>query len=805
MTTTQGKWVGQSVPRKEDPALLASSGQFIDDLTLPGLAHAAYLRSPYAHAKIVRLDISRVRAHADVFAVMTGEDVARLTQPQRGRVPLLFSPKVYALAYEKVRYVGEPVVAVAAIDRATAEDVLDLIEIEYEPLPAVVHPEEAIKPDAPMVFEELKSNVLWHNTFPYGDVEGAFAQADQVIQERFTIHRYASTPLETFGAMVQYEPATEAFTIWGHTQQPSQDRQAVCASFGISPGQIRFIVPPMGGAFGNKVRPLFLIILALLAREAKRPVKWIEDRRESLLALGHAADGIMDVTAAVKSDGTILGLKFRNIENEGAGIDFAGRHNLLMLSNIVNCYRVPAVSYEGYSVLSNCCPVVANRGIGKPFMCFAVERMVDVIASTLKMDRLEIRERNFIQPNEFPYDTPSGQTYDSGDYPELLRKALALIDHKKLMQEQTKAREEGRLLGFGIAMGVEPGGSNLSYGMLISGPTQLLSGQGEAARVRIETDGTVSVFTGSLEAGQGHSTSLAQIVADELGLKIEQVRVPMTFDSASHPSVMTSGVYSNKFNGHDTAAAIGAAQKVREKLMLRAANHLEADVQDLELGDGKISVRGTPEKGVTIAQLASRAYWSLADHHPDGEPGLEALYYYKNPMANTPDEKNRVRVQLGFASAAHVAVVEIDPETFEIKLRRYGVVHDCGRQINPAIVNGQVHGAAAHGIAAALLEEFVYDESGQLLTTSFMDYLKPTAADLPTIEGDHHETPSPFTPLGTKGIGEGGAVIAPAAIASAVEDALAPLGIRITTLPITPTRLWEVASSKGTRYGPKAD
>ncbi|MFB3061429.1 MAG: xanthine dehydrogenase family protein molybdopterin-binding subunit, partial [Candidatus Binatia bacterium] len=461
--------------------------------------------------------------------------------------------------------------------------------------------------------------------------------------------------------------------------------------------------------------------------------------------------------------------------------------------------------YEGYSVLSNCCPVVANRGIGKPFMCFAVERMVDVIASTLKMDRLEIRQRNFIQPNEFPYDTPTGQTYDSGDYPELLRKALALIDHKKLMQEQTKARVEGRLLGFGIAMGVEPGGSNLSYGMLISGPTQLLSGQGEAARVRIETDGTVSVFTGSLESGQGHSTSLAQIVADELGLKFEQVRVPMTFDSASHPSVMTSGVYSNKFNGHDTAAAIGAAKKVREKLMLRAANHLEADVQDLELGDVNISVRGTPEKGVTIAQLASRAYWSLADHQPDVEPGLEALYYYKNPMANTPDEKNRVRVQLGFASAAHVAVVEIDPETFEIKLRRYGVVHDCGRQINPAIVDGQVHGAAAHGIAAALLEEFVYDESGQLLTTSFMDYLKPTAADLPTIEGDHHETPSPFTPLGTKGIGEGGAVIAPAAIAGAVEDALVPLGIRITTLPITPTRLWEVASRKGTRYGPKAD
>ncbi|NIO11713.1 MAG: molybdopterin-dependent oxidoreductase, partial [Deltaproteobacteria bacterium] len=489
---------------------------------------------------------------------------------------------------------------------------------------------------------------------------------DQIIEERFTIQRYSSTPLETFGAMIQYEPATESFTIWGHTQQPSQDRQALCASLGISTGKVRIIVPPMGGAFGNKVRPLFLIILALLAREANRPVKWIEDRRESLLALGHAADGIMDISAAVKTDGTILGLKFRNVENEGAGIDFAGRHNLLMLSNIVNCYKVPAVSYEGYSVLSNCCPVVANRGIGKPFMCFSVERMVDVIANTLKMDRLEIRKRNFIQPNEFPYDTPSGQTYDSGDYPELLRKALNLINYEELVKDQAKAREEGRLLGFGIAMGVEPGGSNLSYGMLISGPTQLLSGQGEAARVRIEIDGTATVFTGSLEAGQGHSTSLAQIVADELGLKVEQVRVPTTFDSASHPSVMTTGVYSNKFNGHDTAAAIGAAKKVREKLLQRAANHLEADPQDLELSDGKFSVRGAPDKGVTIAQLASRAYWSLAEPQPDGEPGLEALYYYQNPMAKKPDEKNRVRVQLGFASAAHVAVVEVDPETFEI-------------------------------------------------------------------------------------------------------------------------------------------
>jgi 2-furoyl-CoA dehydrogenase large subunit len=794
------KWVGQALERAEDVRLMTRGGHFIDDLTLPGVAHAAYVRSPHARARIRHIDVRRALEHPGVYAVITGEDVAHSTRPQRGRVPLPNSPRVYAVAYQQVRYVGEPVVGIAAVDRATAEDAAELVQVEYDPLPPVLDPEEALKPDAPSVFEEIGSNVLWHDTFPYGDVEGAFAAADTVVNERVTIHRYASTPLETFGVMAQYEPATDSFTIWGHTQQPAQDLHVVAAAFGVSPAQIRLIIPPMGGSFGNKVRPLFIIAAALLARKAKRPVKWIEDRRESLLALGHAADGIMEMSAAVKADGTVLAIKFRNIENEGAGIDFAGRHNLLMLSNIANCYRFRAISYEGYSVVTNLCPVVANRGIGKPFMCFAVERMMDAVARALKLDRAEIRYRNFIQPDQFPYDTPGGQTYDSGDYPEMLRRALAAVDYEKLKREQAEGRQSGRLLGIGIATAVEPGGSNLSYGMLISGPTQLLSGQGEAARVRLETDGTARVFTGGLDSGQGHATALAQIVADELGLDVKQIRVATTFDSASHPYVMTSGVYSNKFHGHDTVAAIGAARKVREKLLKRAAALLEANPDDLVLGDGRVSVRGAPQKALTIAQVAARAYWSLADEQPDGEPGLEALYYYSNPLAKHPDEKKRVRVQLGFASAAHVAVVDIDPETFEIKVLRYVVVHDCGRQINPGIVEGQVHGAAAHGIAAALLEEFIYDENGQLLTTSFMDYLKPTAADLPDIEGVRLETPSPLTLLGTKGVGEGGAVVAPAAIASAVEDALAPLGIHIAALPIVPSRLFEVAAAGGKRY-----
>jgi 2-furoyl-CoA dehydrogenase large subunit len=336
--------------------------------------------------------------------------------------------------------------------------------------------------------------------------------------------------------------------------------------------------------------------------------------------------------------------------------------------------------------------------------------------------------------------------------------------------------------------------------MLISGPNQLLSGQGEAARVRLETDGTATVFTAGLDAGQGHATALAQIVADELGLDVDQVRVPTRFDSASHPYVMSSGTYSNKFNGHDTAAAIGAARKVRDKLLARAALRLEVTPDDLELGGGRVSVRGVPDRSIAIREIAMRAYWSLSDEQPDGEPGLEAVYYYSNPLAKKPDAQNRVRVQLGFSSAAHVAVVEVDPATFETRVLRHLVVHDCGREINPLIVEGQVHGSTVHGIGAALLEEFVYDENGQLLTASFMDYLKPTAADVPMIDGDRLETPSPFTPLGTKGIGEGGAVIAPAAIASAVEDALAPLGVHIGALPITPSRLWETVSSGKKRY-----
>jgi carbon-monoxide dehydrogenase large subunit len=784
----RARYTGAWVRRREDPRLLIGLGNYVDDLKMPGALHAAFVRSPHAHARIRRVGVSRALALDGVEAVLTGADLARLTNPIRVRVSMPVTPTAYCLAHDKVRYVGEPVAVVAAASRAVAEDACELIDVDYEPLPAVVDAERAMAPDAPLLFEELGSNVLWRGTFPYGDVEGAFAQADRVVRERITIHRYASTPLETFGGIASYDRGTGQLTIWGHAQIPGLVIGGLAHALKLTPGQIRFIHPQVGGAFGNKERTPYLVAIALLSMQLGRPVRYQEDRRESLTALTHSCDGILDCEAAVRADGTILGMRFRNVQNEGCSIEFATIHSLLMLSNLVNCYRMPAVATETYSVLTNKCPAGANRGVSKPFMCFAIERMVDRIARELGLDRLEVRFRNFIQPDEFPYTTPSGDVYDSGDYPGTLRLALGQIGYDDLRAQQAAARAEGRWVGIGIATAVEPASTNFGYSRLVN-QQAALTGVGEAARIRVEWDGTVSVATGATDTGQGHETAIAQIVADELGVPLDAVCVAPYFDSATAPWLPVSGNFSNKFSGTDTGAILGAARKVKARLLELAGQMLDAAPADLELADGYVAVRGAPARRKRVAEIAGGAYWSLAGRGAGFEPGLEATHYYSNPLADLPDADGRVRAQMNFANAAHVALVEIDPETFQVAVQRYLVVHDCGKLINPMIVEGQVHGATVHGIAAALLEEFAYGEDGQFLTATFMDYLKPTAADVPRIETGHLETPSPFTPLGTKGAGEGGAVPAPAAIASAVEDALAPLGVKITSLPLTPSRL----------------
>jgi 2-furoyl-CoA dehydrogenase large subunit len=785
---TAFRYTGSWVRRSEDPRLITGRGNYVDDIKVAGALHAAFLRSPHGHARIRRIDVSRAAKLPGVEAIITGEDLARVGRPLMLRVSLPVTPVFHCLAYEKVRYVGERVACVAASSRAIAEDAVDLIEVEYEPLPAVVDAERAVEPDAPLLFDEMGSNVLWHGDFPYGDVEGAFARAARIVRERIAIHRYASTPLETLGGIASWDAGTEQLTVWGHGQIPGLVIASLCHILKLSPTQVRFILPQVGGGFGNKERTPYLAAISLLSMQLGRPVRYQEDRRESLMALSHSCDGVHYAEAAVRNDGTVLAMRFRNYQNEGCSIEFATIHSLLMLANLVNCYRMTAAALDTYSVLTNKCPAGFNRGVGKPFMCFVIERMMDRIARELEMDRAELRFRNFIQPDQFPYTTPGGDLYDSGDYPETLRLALRQFDYEGQLRFQAEARAQGRWVGIGIATAVEPSNTNFGYSKLVN-QRATLTGMGEAARVRVEWDGKVGVATGGTDAGQGHQTAIAQIVADELGVPMDDVRVAAHFDSASTPWVPFSGNYANKFSGTDTGAIVGAARKVKARLLELAGTALEASPEDVEISEGQVYVKDAPARRMRLGELTGAVYWSLAGREAGFEPGIEATHYYSNPLADLPDADGRVRAQTNFANAAHLSLVEIDPETYEVKVLKYLVVHDCGKLINPMIVEGQVHGATVHGIAAALMEEFVYGDDGQFLTASFMDYLKPTAADVPRIETGHLETPSPFTPLGTKGAGEGGAVPAPACIASAVEDALAPLGVKITDLPLTPSRL----------------
>ena len=793
------RWVGAPLPRKEDARLTTGRGLYLDDIAHPGMLHTAMLRSPHAHARVVAIDATDAARVPGVQAVLTGEDAVAASRPIRPLIPTPVPLSDWCLAVERVRYAGEPVAAVAAADRATAEDALERIRVEYEPLPPVVDPEVALRPGSTLLYPELGTNVLWHDILSYGDVAGVFARADGVLRERFEIQRYASTPLETFGAIAEYDAGLDSYTFWTNDQRPGLTLAILAESLGVAQSQLRLITPDVGGAFGNKRRPAYLLVCALLARRAGRPVKYVEDRLENLGALMHACNGVMDVELAYRTDGTVLGLRVRDVADEGKNLVSPTQHNLIKLGNIVNGYRIGAVSYEAYSVLTTKCPSGANRGIGKPFMCFAVERAMALLARRLNVDPAELRLRNYVGPEQMPYTTPPGAQYDSGDYPATLRRALERFDYRGRRQAQARARGEGRLLGIGIATSVEPAGTNLASYELITG-RRAASGSAEAAMVRVEPDGGVRAALGDPASGQGYETVIAQIVADELGLTPADVHVARGFDSSTTPWLYLSGNYSNKFSVTDVGAVLGAARAVRDKLLRIAAHRLEVAVDDLELADAEARVRGVPDRGLTIRELARTAYADVLGLPPGESPGLEARHAYQNPLAEPVGADRTVRSQLVFSNAAHCCLVEVDPRTGQVRILEHVVVHDCGRELNPLIVEGMVHGSTVHGMGAALLEEFRYDAGGQLLTATFMDYLKPTALDVPDIDVDRLEHPSPFTPLGAKGVGEGGAIPAPAAVANAVEDALSDLGVTVRSLPITPERVWRwLGSPKETR------
>ena len=795
-------FIGSRTRSKEGPRHVSGHGLYTDDFMLPGMLQAMILRSPHAHAKILSVDPSQALANPNVIAVITPDDIKERTKPFKpGRYAAGLKRPIdeYAGAVDKVRYVGEPLGAIAARDRGTAEDALELISVDYEPIRAVVDVREAIKPSSATLFDELGSNLAWHGSLQYGDIDAAFKSADRVVKENLKIHRYSSTPLEPFVVIASYDSASKRLTVWVTAQVPEVIYDGLREALGLQ--DVRVIIPDVGGGFGQKIHLIrkYVVMVALLSMKTGRPVKWVEDRSEHMMAGGHACAQEFEAEAAVKSDGTVLGLRFKEYDDVGGSISTLTIHFTNKLNNLSNTYRTPSIAMEGYAVVTNKCPVIPNRGIGKPGMCYIWERMMDRVAQDLKMSPIEVRRKNLIQPSEMPYRTISGNVYDSGDYPGLLSTLLEKIDYDKLREEQKREREKGRLIGIGIVVGVEPGGRNAARDMAIFPEMKEPPGSGgvNGATIKLEKNGTIALHLGSPNCGQAHETTTAQVAADILGTSPDQISTSIPFDSDLSPWGVAAANSGNNFHLYDIGAIHGAAKKLREKVVKLTAHLLSADAAELTIENGVVQVPGSATKKVTFAELGRIAYNNQHLIPDDMEAGLQATYYYTFPHAKpniVPGADRLVRAQFTFSAGAHAAIIEVDKATGKVEILRYLIVGDNGTVINPDVVNGQVYGSAAHGIAIALGEGFIYSPEGQPLTVTYLDYGKCSTAETPKVEVIHQPSPSPFTSLGQKAAGEGAAIPSPAAIASAVEDALTPFGVKITDLPLTPEVVWRLAN-----------
>jgi len=771
------RYVGQRLRRAEDPRLLTGRGQFVDDLQPPGLVHVAFVRSPHAHARIRHIDVQAARALPGVRAVLTPEEAARRCRPWRGVLLHYQGMKTgeqYPLALGKVRYVGEPVVAVAAVDRYTAEDACDAVRVEYEPLPAVVSPEQALAPDAPRIYEDLPDNEIYRATFTKGEVDAAFASAALVLRQEYRFGRHTGVPLEPRSLLAVYEPATRALTVWISTQVPHMMRAVLAEILGLDEQRVRVIAPDVGGSFGIKIHVYQDDIAAcLLAMQLGVPVKWVADRRESFLSDIHAREERVTIEGAFDHEGHLLALRSDIVCPVGPFSAYP-RSSVVEGSQVArlipNQYRVDRYAYTLRVVAQNKVMTSQYRAVGHPLAFAAVEGLLDTAARRLGLDPAELRFRNLIQPDQFPYTSVTGNVYDSGSYVQALRLLLEQARYPELRAEQERLRAQGRLLGIGFACFVEITGPGAQFYGLGGAP---ISAQ-DATTVRIESNGKITALVGITEQGQGNHTAIAQLIADELGVTPDDVTV-ISGDTAAVP--YGGGTWASRGMPIGGSATVLAARALREKVAQIAASLLEASAADIELVDGRAQVRGVPDRSISLRELARIVHFGARPLAAEIEPSLDATRHFTNPELWT------------FTNGVHLAVVEIDRETGRVALRRYVVVEDCGTVINPARVEAQVHGGVAQGLGGVLLEECRYDASGQLLTTSLLDYLVPSAGDLTDIAVYHLETPSPLTVGGFKGVGEAGVAGAPAAIQNAVNDALAPLGVAITTHPITPERV----------------
>ncbi len=750
---------------------MTGRGAYLDDLRLPGLLHAAFVRSLHAHAVLHRVDVGSARRAPGVVAALCGEDLTEWVHPLAPRLEGSgFWPTEWpALARERTRFVGEPVAAICAETPAQAVDAAGLVVVDCEPVQAVADAEAALARDAPPLHEDVPGNVLFRCAYSHGDVDGAFARAPVILRESFTHGRCSASPLEPRGIIASWEG--ERLTVWIGTQAPHIVRAALARAFGLLDGQVRVIVPDTGGGFGQKMHVLPEdVAVPALAWMAGRPVKWVESRRENLATASQGREARVDIEAAADREGVLQALRARVLSDNGAyhihpltaALEPSGTAGILP-----GPYRTPAYAWEALAVATNKPPLGAYRGVGMTMGAFVMERTLDLLAQRLGLDPAEIRRRNLIPREAYPFTSAAGLVYDSGDYPKALEMALEMADYESLKRERDAARDQGRLLGVGIACYTEYTG----MGSATYRRRGMVEVQGhEAARVSMQPDGTVRCRLSFSSQGQGHATTAAQIVADELGVALERVIVSQP-DTDETPE--GSGTFASRGAVAQRGAAGAAAVVLKEKVLERAGGLLEASPADLELRDGRVTVRGMPDRGVSLADVARAA----------GEAALEVSEVFDPPGPT-------------FSGAVHVASVEVDAETGRVSVRRYVVVEDCGPVINPMIVEGQIHGAVAQGIGEALAERLVYDESGQLLTGSLMDYPLPTADELPPFTLGHLETPSPLTPGGHKGMGEGGTIGAPAAIANAVADAVRPLGVSVTSLPILAEALID---ARGTR------
>jgi 2-furoyl-CoA dehydrogenase large subunit len=796
-TQVRGR-VGQSAKRVEDARLLTGNGRFIDDLEpVAGISHAAILRSTQAHARVVSVDASAARGNPGVFAVLTGEDVKKLCHP----FPLAVKEPItyYPVAIERVRYVGEPVAVVIAESRYAAEDALELIEVDYDPLPPVLDVESAIEPGATLIHDEVGSNIGNHRHFEFGDPDMAFADADVVIEDCFDFPRYSSTPIETYGVIAHYDHASDLMTIWSNFHGPFILHRVVSGALGMPQNRLRFVVPPdIGGSFGIKsaVYP-YMTLMGVASKVVGRPVKWIEDRGEHLLASSSGTGRVSKVKAAFRDDGELVGLDYLFMDDVGGYIRSPEPATMYRcFGNLNGAYRVRDVRVESMSVMTNKVPTGLNRGFGGPQLYCALERVMDVAAEKLGLDPAEIRMRNLVRKDEFPYRTPSGGIYDSGDYGAVMEKAITASKYDELRQRQAKARTEGKYFGIGVAAVVDPSGTNMGYVTLAQTHEERQeagdkSGCTEAATISMDPSGGIVLRITTTPQGQGHETVATQIVMDELGIPEKHVHVVAEMDTLTQPWTITTGTYSSRFAPLGASAVATAARKLKNKLARIAAHELGVETEDLELEDGVFKVIGDEERSLPLRRAAGVAHWNAGSLPPEIDPGLHETAFYSLPVTTPPDEEDKVDSSATYGFLVDVIAVEIDPDTFEIEMTEYTSIHDAGTILNPMLVEGQIYGAAVHGLGGALFEEFVYNDDGQLVTGSFMDYLCPTAAESPIMTLDHIETPSPYSLLGAKGAGEGNSMSAPAALVNAIADAMKPAGLHISELPINPTKLFD--------------